>query len=197
MLERASALTNIIKPGRYGNPAPEAMPILIAEMYGRRITQVTAWPDTLQAVQGAISDACGVPCPVESGRAETLDRISVVRLGPYRYWIIADRESQPELSGLDTDTAAIVDLTDSRTVLRIQGNWPREILAKGFPIDTHPDVFPVGSMAQGAIGHVGVLVHYVSAGSGDMFDIYVASGFARSFWDWLTTASLEFGYEIA
>ncbi len=197
MLERTSPLTSVLKHGRFGNPAPEARPILIAEMYGRRLVQVTSWPDTLESVQAKIKAAANLPPAATAGRAVTTDGVTIMRMGPYRYWVITERDASADLSEITEDEAAVVELTDSRTVLRIQGESPRQILAKGLPIDLHKSVFPRGSIAQGSIGHIGVVVHLVSASTDDTFDLYVSSGFARSFWDWLTLAATEFGYEIA
>ena len=49
-------------------------------------------------------------------------------------------------------------------------------------------------MAQTAIHHIGVLIHRREA---EVFDLFVFRGFALSFWEWLTDAALEYGYQVA
>lgn len=197
MLDRITALNGIIKPGRYGNPAMDAEPILIGEIYGRRIYQVTAWPDTLDLVRSGIEERCGCAAPDAMGTVTNGDSISIMLIAPGRYWILAERRLDFKTPHFAPDEASIVDLSASRAILNIQGERTRELLAKGLPVDLHLSVFSVNSIAQSAIAHIPVLVRLLPTLSEDSFEIYIPSGFAKSFWEWLSVAAEEYGYEIA
>lgn len=197
MLDRISALNDVMSPGRYGNSAMDAEPILIAEIYGRRICQVTAWPDTVESVRATIEGHCNCEAPRKVGNATSGEDLSIMLIAPGRYWIVAERRLDFKMPGFAPEEASVVDLSESRTILNIQSEHTRELLAKGLPVDTHRSVMEVNSVVQSAIAHVPVLIRLLPTLSEDSFEIYIASGYAISFWEWLTTAAQEFGYEVA
>ena len=77
MIERISSLIGLMKPGRFGNSAPDARPVFVAEMYGRRMIQATAWARSAGVVRGpldggstgggAVAESC-----VASGKTSTM-----------------------------------------------------------------------------------------------------------------------------
>ena len=69
----------------------------------------------------------------------------------------------------------------------------RAVLAKGTPVDLHPDAFPVGKSALTQMAHVGVHLTRVGA---DGYDVSVFRGFSESFWEWITEQAEEFGYQV-
>ena len=93
------------------------------------------------------------------------------------------------LSGI----ASVSDQSHGRVILRISGPKARNVLAKGTPVDLHPDVFPVGKSALTQMAHVGV--HLTRVGE-DAFDLSVFRGFSESFWEWITEQAEEFGYQV-
>ncbi len=91
--------------------------------------------------------------------------------------------------------AAVSDQSDARAMLRISGPRARDALAKGCMIDLHPRAFATGHTALTSIAHIGVQLWQV--GDAPSYDIIVFRSMAASFWSWLSTASAEFGCEIA
>jgi methylglutamate dehydrogenase subunit D len=89
--------------------------------------------------------------------------------------------------------ASVIDQGHGRVIIRVSGCKARAVLAKGTPVDLHADEYPVGRCAVTQMAHVGV--HLVRNGS-DSFELSIFRGFAESFWEWLTTQSEEFGYQV-
>jgi methylglutamate dehydrogenase subunit D len=89
--------------------------------------------------------------------------------------------------------ASVIDQSHGRVVIRISGARSRDVLAKGTPVDLHPEQFPIGKSAMTQMAHVGV--HLTRTGK-DEFTLSVFRGFSESFWEWLTTSSAEFGYQV-
>jgi methylglutamate dehydrogenase subunit D len=87
----------------------------------------------------------------------------------------------------------VIDQSHGRVMLCVSGPKSRAVLAKGTPVDLHADHFPVGKSAMTQMAHVGV--HITRTGM-DEFTLSVFRGFSESFWDWLTTSSAEYGYEV-
>ena len=80
-----------------------------------------------------------------------------------------------------------------RVIIRLVGPRARAVLAKGTPVDLHPDAFPVGKSALTQMAHVGVHLTRVGA---DSYDVSVFRGFSESFWEWITEQAEEFGYQV-
>lgn len=83
------------------------------------------------------------------------------------------------------------DVSCGRTVLRLSGPNVRDVLAKGCPLDLHPHAFKTGCCAQSRISSLNVLLDHIDE---ETFDVYVARGFAVTFWDWLIGAAQEYGF---
>ena len=89
--------------------------------------------------------------------------------------------------------ASVSDQSHGRVVIRVAGAKARDVLAKGTPVDLHPDAFPVGTSAMTQMAHVGVHLTRVAE---DAYDLSVFRGFAESFWEWITEQAEEFGYQV-
>jgi methylglutamate dehydrogenase subunit D len=139
-----------------------------------------------------------------TGKAKALEEMltalkscTIQWAGPDQYYVVAEsrgegalyRELKEKLEGL----ASAIDQSHGRIVIRISGPKARAILAKGTPVDLHPDVFPVGQSAVTQMAHVGV---HLSRVAPDTYDLSVFRGFSESFWHWLTTMAEEFGYQV-
>jgi methylglutamate dehydrogenase subunit D len=121
-----------------------------------------------------------------------LKGVDVRWAGPYQYLVfgIAHTELVKKLRGI----ASCSDQSHGRAVIRIAGPKARATLAKGTPVDLHPNEFPRGKSAMTQMAHVGV--HLTRTGD-DVFELAVFRGFAESFWEWLTSQAAEFGYQVA
>jgi heterotetrameric sarcosine oxidase gamma subunit len=117
--------------------------------------------------------------------------------GPDQYFVLAEgrsegalyREVKATLQGL----ASVTDQSHGRVVIRLSGPKARAVLAKGTPVDLHPDEFPLGKSALTQMAHVGV--HLTRVGE-DSYDLSVFRGFSESFWEWITEQAEAFGYQV-
>ena len=117
--------------------------------------------------------------------------------GPDQYFVIADAYGEGALyrelkAGLD-GIASVSDQSHGRVIIRVSGPKSRNVLAKGTPVDLHPDHFPVGTSALTQMAHVGV---HLTRIAGDTYDLSVFRGFSESFWEWITEQAEEFGYQV-
>ena len=117
--------------------------------------------------------------------------------GPDQWFVLAQnrgegalcRELKAKLAGI----ASVSNQSHGRVIIRLAGPRARAVLAKGTPVDLHPDQFPVGKSALTQMAHVGVHLTRVGA---DTYDLSVLRGFAESFWEWITEQTEEFGYQV-
>ena len=132
--------------------------------------------------------------------ANTLSKLkvgTVMQAGPDQYFVQATdlpegtlfADLKKKLNGI----ASVVDQSHGRVVIVLAGVKSRAVLAKGTPVDFHPDFFKLGQSAQTQMAHVGV--HITRTGS-DEFTLSVFRGFSQSLWEGLCSQAAEFGYEI-
>jgi len=117
--------------------------------------------------------------------------------GPDQYFVLAEGRGEGalcrELKAKLGAAASVTDQSHGRVVIRIAGPKARAVLAKGTPVDLHPDEFPIGKSAMTQMAHVGV--HLTRVGD-DAYDLSVFRGFSESFWEWITEQAEEFGYQV-
>lgn len=199
MVEIVSALAGHLRPGRYGTDR-KGQGVTLREVTGRDLVQVAAWRGTLPAVKQRLSAALGVPMPEGTRAATASGQITVLPIAPDKLWIAAPRGEKlhERLSALIPIAEGVVtELGHARTVVRMSGPSARDILARNFAVDLHPDAFPPGSFASSSMHHVGTLLHYVRDLGGDpIFDLYLTRSFALSLFEGLCENALAFGYTI-
>ena len=194
MVERLSALAAVYRPGSYGAIDPDGPGIVLAERHPLATVQVAARGEAARDVLGA---ALGVAPDPAANRSAMHGATTILWVGPGR-WLVVEPESRDLKAllraALAGTSAAVTDLGNGRTTLRIAGRRSRELLAKGSAIDLHARAFPVGACAQGLLGHVGALFHAVDATP--VFDLHVARSYAQTVWEWLIESAAEYGYRV-
>lgn len=178
---RVSPLADVTVQGRFG--ADKGQPgVTLSVRHPLSIVTAIARKDKAKALADGLANLRGA---------------TVLWAGPDQYFVQAEGRGEgalaAELSLMLAGTASVSDQSHGRVVLRIAGDKARAVLAKGTPVDLHPDVFPVGKSALTQMAHVGV--HLTRVGD-DSYDLSVFRGFSESFWEWLSEQSEEFGYLV-
>lgn len=149
-----------------------------------------------------VKDCIGLEVPTVPNQLVRSEDLAIFWLGPNE-WLItappgeASRLASPleeafiELRSQGSH-CAIVDVTESRTVLKVSGKRVTQVLNKGCPLDFREKSFPQDTVAQSYLGHAFVLFHRLPHGDEHPeFDLYVLNSFASYVWDYLTDAALE------
>jgi len=159
------------------------------------LVQVTAWPETVEQVEGIVASLTHCAPPQgPSGSSGDADG-AILAIGPGRLLVeSADGRLAAQLQEqIPPALGAVTDLSHARVAIRVAGPKAAWVLNKGLALDLDPAAFPPMKVAQSAIHEVGVVVRRLPA---ETFDLYVYRGFALSFWDWLTEAAAETGYRV-
>jgi sarcosine oxidase subunit gamma len=131
----------------------------------------------------ALAAHCGLrDAPKTSGTGD----VRALGVGPARWLFLG--QSMEELASL-RDMASLSDHSDGYAVFEIWGPAARAALAKGVPVDLHPESF-TDDVAVTVIAHIDAIVWRASQ---DQFAIAVFRSYAESFWYWLTASAAEFG----
>jgi len=192
--QRRSALAAVYTVGPFG--ANGATPgVSIAERRNRSLVHVEYREDDAESAL-ALAGALGFALPT-AGHAADKGFTRVIWAGPGRWLVTAPEAAHgvlaAELAEAVTN-AAVNDVSSSRTVLRLAGPVVRDLLASGCPLDFDAGVFKPGMAATSVVEHLTVTLDCLN---GDTFDVYVARGYAVSFWEWLLETAQEFGGSVA
>jgi sarcosine oxidase subunit gamma len=145
----------------------------------------------------AAEKALGLTLP-EAGRSAAAGPVTALWLGPDEWLVVTDGGGGEAadtlgraLTGID---AAVTDVNDARTVIRLAGPGARDVLAKGCTLDLHRRVFGPGQVAQSTLAKADVILFQVAgddASGGPAYDIHVGRSFAEYLWLWLEDAASD------
>ena len=195
MFERHSVLDGALRSA--GREGPDGVRRLrIGETRGWSLVQAAAFVSTSAEFGNAMRSILNVELPTRIGDVVHVDGRRLLKTGAAQYWIITrqDDDILPSLQRtVPAHIGAITPLSHSRTCIFIEGATACELLAKGVPLDFHPDVFRIDQFALTGLHHTPVLIHRRGE---DLYELYALRTFGLSVWEWLTDAALPFGYEV-
>ena len=192
-LQTKSALYTDYQPGVHGAGSKNL--VLLQERSGLTMLNLVVFDQS--SVNNVLQQTLQLSLP-SPGQASSNEPSSILWIGPGRYLIISvDSTILKSISNqLEDQQGALQDLSSARTVVRIQGETCRSIMAKGLNLPLDKDSFQPGQVVLSSFDHhYPAIIHNISDNQ-DMFDIYITRSFALSFWHWLCDSSLEYGYEI-
>ena len=193
MLEKLSALASHYHTGLAGDIGAAGPGVTLHEIRDAGLWQISGWPGTMDTVGERLAEIAGVeaaPGPMKSaaGASGTL-----IRVQPFVWWLTrADEAAASAAMEIDAEQGTALDLSHSRTVIRIEGPRARDLLNRGLPTDLRPESFPEGGFVGGAIHLVGVNLHHRDGG----YDLYIPRGFAVTLWEFLTETAAQWGYKV-
>ena len=151
----------------------------------------------------AFADGIGLTVPVAANRAVVEGELTMLWLGPNEWLLTHATLSGPELeqktvNALAECRAAVTDVSESRTIIRLTGTELRALLAKGCGLDFRPQSFRVDDCPSSVLARCHATFHFRAQGTaqGDTVDVYVHRSFAEYAWNWLQDAALEYGVAV-
>jgi len=187
--QRISPLAGIDKSGSSA-PMPSAGLISITELRDTALLQLFAKKGQEKAL------ATELQIGLDPGAASYADEFTALPLAPGQWMLSAkaggDGEFYQQMATRIAEYAHLSEQSHGRVIFRVAGSNARMLLQKGCRLDLHPSVTSAGFCAQTPIAQVGVLLHQLD--EIPTYDLYVYSGFARSFWQWLSESAAQYGY---
>ena len=193
MLEKLSALASHYHTGTAGDIGAAGPGVTLHEIRDAGLWQVSGWPGTMDDVGKRLAGIAGVdaaPGPLKSAKGA---KGTLIRVQPFVWWLTrADAATAAQAMEIDAEQGTSLDLSHSRTVIRIEGPRARDLLNRGMSTDLRPASFPEGAFTGGAIHLVSVNLHHHDGG----YDLYMPRGFAVTLWEFLTETAAQWGYEV-
>jgi heterotetrameric sarcosine oxidase gamma subunit len=169
-------------------------PVPITERGPLEIVLVAAFGEARETAE-RLSKHFGVTITVAPNRAVVASDLTILWHGPGQWLIVRAPAATPlvdELARVCGEDVAVVDLGHARTVLGLEGEGVRDLLANGTSIDLRPARFPPGTCALTALGKIGVLLHAVAPAT---IDVYVARSYAHALIEWLQHTTRDIAVE--
>lgn len=146
------------------------------------------------AFAAAVESVVGARLPVTPNTSTFAGTSILTWVGPDEWLIFtADGAEQKMLIALRQALAgmhaAVVDVSDYYTVIRVAGERARDVLAKGCPLDLHPSVFKTGNCAGSLYNKA--TIRLLQMDDAPTYDIMVRWTFADYLWKHLVKAAEE------
>jgi len=146
--------------------------VTISEAELGYLTQLAGWENFEKAGDDALR-AQGLSLPTDFRLPVRRGLTTVWRIAPDRVLVRSDTslsfDSSPDL--------AVLDLSEARICLTLEGPGVAGLLSRVIALDFSEVAFPIGTFAQTALHHVGVLVE---RGERDIFTVMMPTTWATS-----------------
>ena len=141
----------------------------------------------------ACKKVLGISLPTTPRESTATKNITALWLSPDQWLITCPRVSSVEItqelqSALSGIHALVVDVSDARSILRLEGDGAREILMKGAPVDLTTDDYGKGYVRRLRFAEMAALVHVISD-TPEIIDLFVFRSYGQYAWDWLAATS--------
>ena len=195
-LRRQSALAHVINYGQFGNVSLNGPGLFICERHPLTILQLETAKSKNSKTLAEISNLLNVEFPQTNNTCHGDDERRSLWLGPNR-WLIVEPERDCLQTSIknkfNSSDVFLTDLSHGRSTVRLRGRKAREVLMKGSGVDWHLNSFGTDHCAHTKLFDLAATVDCRDI---DVFDIYIARGFAEDFWDILLDSAEEFGYQV-
>jgi sarcosine oxidase, subunit gamma len=145
----------------------------------------------------AAKAALGVDLPKVPRTSSSWGDIKALWLSPDQWLILCARDNAPALlEKLNAELGKIhslaVDVSDMRTIIRLEGEGVRETMMKGCSLDLLSEDYTPGTVRRVRFAEIAALFHVVED---NMIDLYVFRSYAEYTWAFLLKAARK-GSEV-
>lgn len=170
----------------------EGLGVAVCDGGARAMIDVRLAPDDAEG-RTIAATILGVPLPTDPRTSARSGEVRALWLSIDQWLIVGPRQMGPDLAarlrqGLEARFASVVDMSDARCVLCLEGPGAREIVMKGAAADLTGPTFPPGAVRRMNFAGIAAMAHYHSADP-ESLDLYVFRSYAAYAWRWLEAAA--------
>jgi sarcosine oxidase subunit gamma len=166
--------------------APQGLSIELREITDRGMIDVRGSAHD-KKFMAAAKKVLGLDLPKTPRTSVSWGDVKALWLSIDQWLILCSRAKAVELtSALKTELgnihSLVVDVSDMRAVLRLEGEGVREVLLKGSSLDLLSDDYAPGTVRRMRYAEIAALLHVVED---TVFDVYVFRSYADYAWDFI------------
>jgi sarcosine oxidase, subunit gamma len=175
---------------------PRNLSISMREIAGRGMIDLRGLA-TDKKFMKSVKDVLGFDLPKTPRTTATWGDMKALWLSVDQWLILCPGEKANDLftqlnTALKSIHSLVVNVSDMRAIIRLEGQHARTTVMKGTSIDlTHGD-YPPGTIRRMKFAEVGALLHIIED---DVVEVYVFRSYADYAWEFLLTAGRK-GSEI-
>jgi sarcosine oxidase, subunit gamma len=167
--------------------APEGLSVELRELTSRGMIDLRGLAGDGKFM-AAVKDVLGLDLPIKPRSGAAWGEVQALWLSPDQWLILCPRAKTADLlaslrQALTQIHSFAVDVSDMRTILRIEGDAARAVLLKGCSLDLQSPDYEPGTVRRLRFAEIAALLHIVS-GKPDVIDLYVFRSYADYAWDW-------------
>jgi sarcosine oxidase subunit gamma len=137
----------------------------------------------------AMRTVLGFELPLAARTSAGLGDVGALWLSIDQWLITVPRTDAPSLharllKALEGVHSLVVDMSDARTILRLEGDYVREVLNKGTSVDFSGSDMVEGTVRRLRYAEIAAMVHVLSTDP-DAVDLYVFRSYADYAWNYL------------
>lgn len=168
--------------------APKALAVEIREITSRGMIDLRGLTND-RKFMAAAKEVLGLDLPKTPRSSTAWGDIQALWLSSDQWLILCPRARTAELLGglrqaLARIHSLVVDVSDMRTIIRLEGDNARLVLLKGTTLDLLSPAYEAGTVRRLRFAEIAALLHIVSE-KPDVIDLYVFRSYANYAWDWL------------
>lgn len=170
-----------------GRETPKGLSVELRELTSRGMIDLRGLAGDGKFME-AVKDVLGLDLPTKPRSSAAWGEVQALWLSPDQWLILCPRAKTEDLlaalrNALNGIHSFAVDVSDMRTILRIEGGAARAVLLKGCSLDLQSPDYEPGTVRRLRFAEVAGLIHIVS-GKPDVIDLYVFRSYADYAWDW-------------
>jgi sarcosine oxidase subunit gamma len=166
--------------------APQGLSIDLREITDRGMIDLRGSASD-KKFMAAVKHVLGLDLPKTPRTSVSWGDVKVLWLSIDQWLILCSSAKAPELvksliAELSGIHSLVVDVSDMRAVLRLEGDGVREVLLKGSSLDLLSENYAAGTVRRMRYAEIAALLHVVED---NVFDIYVFRSYADYAWEFL------------
>jgi sarcosine oxidase, subunit gamma len=185
---------------------PSGLAVEIREITSRGMIDLRGFT-TERKFMAAAKEVLGLDLPKVPRTSAAWGDIQALWLSTDQWLILCSRARAGELlAALRKALAGIhslaVDVSDMRSIIRVEGDEARAVLLKGSSLDLLSPEYAAGTVRRLRFAEIAALLHIVSERP-DVIDLYVFRSYADYAWEWFlangraVAAIRQFGHQTA
>ena len=176
--------------------APDNISISLREITERGMIDLRGQPSD-KKFMSAVKSVFGFDLPKAPRSSASWGDMKALWLSPDQWLILCTRSKTTSLlaelaAALGKIHSLAVDVSDMRTIIRLEGEGVRETLMKGSSLDLISDDYNAGTVRRMRFAEIAALLHVVED---NVIDLYVFRSYAEYTWAFLLKAARK-GSEV-
>ena len=171
-----------------GLAPPRNLAISISEIVDRGMIDIRGDPED-RSFAAAVEAVLGTSLPRRPRSSVAAGELSVLWLSIDQWLAECPRAEAGGIArnlneALEDIPSLVVEMSEARAIIRVQGEGVREVIMKGAPVDLTAPGFTEGTVRRLRFGELAAMVHMVGEAP-DIIDLYVFRSYAVFAWEWL------------